>query len=90
MLHVLVSCVGNFVNCFPNGRHVLSSSTSLVIAMKLALKELAHAAFWKPKATDTHSEYVILTAFPLQQWLHERVSVLRCRYIVFLVSIAFL
>jgi hypothetical protein len=25
-----------------------------------------------PKATNTHSEYVILNAFPLQQWLHER------------------
>ena len=26
------------------------------------------------KAIDTHSEYVILVAFPLQQWLHERAS----------------
>ena len=31
-------------------------------------------ACWIPKATDTHSEYVILIAFPLQQWLQERVS----------------
>jgi hypothetical protein len=31
-------------------------------------------ACWMPKATDTHSEYVILIAFPLQQWLHENVS----------------
>ena len=28
-------------------------------------------ACWIPKATDTHSEYVTLIAFPLQQWLHE-------------------
>jgi hypothetical protein len=28
-----------------------------------------------PKATNTHSEYVLLIAFLLQQWLHERVSV---------------
>jgi len=28
------------------------------------------------KGTDTHSEYVILIAFPLQQWLHERASTL--------------
>ena len=28
------------------------------------------------KATNTHSEYVIIIAFPLQQWLHERASVL--------------
>ena len=33
------------------------------------------------KATDKHSEYVILIAFPLQQWLHERSSVLRYTYI---------
>jgi hypothetical protein len=30
------------------------------------------------KATNTHSEYVILIAFPLQQWLHERASMLGC------------
>ena len=33
-------------------------------------------ACWITKATDTHSEYVTLTAFPLQQKLHERVSML--------------
>ena len=32
---------------------------------------------WIPKATDTHSEYVILIAFPLQQLLRESPSVLR-------------
>ena len=34
-------------------------------------------ARWAPKATNTHSEYVILIAFPLQQRLHERASLLR-------------
>ena len=34
-------------------------------------------ACWTTKATDTHSEYVILIVFPLQQCLHERASVLR-------------
>jgi len=29
---------------------------------------------WILKATNTHSQYVILIAFPLQQWLHERLS----------------
>jgi len=33
-----------------------------------------------PKATNAHSEYVILTAFALQQWLHERTSILRYVY----------
>jgi len=33
------------------------------------------------KATDTHPQYVILTAFPLQHWLHERASLLSFTYI---------
>jgi len=33
-------------------------------------------ACWIPKATDTHSECVMFIAFPLQQWLFERVSML--------------
>ena len=32
---------------------------------------------WIIKDTDTHSEYVIYTVFPLQQWLHELASLLR-------------
>jgi len=39
-------------------------------------------ACWIPKAIDTHSEYVILTAFPLQQRLLERYSLWRYTYIV--------
>jgi len=31
-----------------------------------------HIACWIPKATNTLSEYVILIAFPLQQWSHDR------------------
>jgi hypothetical protein len=42
-------------------------------------------AWWIPKATNTHSQYVILIAFPLQQWLHERASILRYTYIACLV-----
>jgi hypothetical protein len=38
-------------------------------------------ACWKTKAEDTHLEYVILIAFPRQQRLHERVSMLRYTYI---------
>ena len=30
-----------------------------------------------PKVTNTHTEYVTLIAFPPQQWLHERASLLR-------------
>ena len=28
------------------------------------------------KATDTHTEYLILIVFPRQRWLHERATVL--------------
>jgi len=38
-------------------------------------------ACWIPEPTNAHSEYVILIAFPLQQWLHERASMLRYTYI---------
>jgi len=34
-------------------------------------------ACWILKATNTHSQYVILIAFPLQQPLHEGASALR-------------
>jgi hypothetical protein len=38
-------------------------------------------ACYKTKATDTHSKYVIFIAFPLQQWLSERASMLHYTYI---------
>jgi len=34
-------------------------------------------ACWIINATDMHSEYVTLNAFPWQQWLRERASMLR-------------
>jgi hypothetical protein len=40
---------------------------------------------WVTKLTDTHSVYVILIAFPLQQWLHERTLILRYTYTACLV-----
>jgi hypothetical protein len=46
-------------------------------------------ARWITKTTNTHTdtEYVILIAFPRQQWLHERTSMLRLTYIACFVSI---
>jgi len=32
-------------------------------------------ACWITEATNTHSQYVILFVFPLQQWLHEGTSI---------------
>ena len=46
-------------------------------------------ACWIPKATNTHSQHTILTAFPLQQWLHARSSMLRHMYIACLVQTGF-
>jgi hypothetical protein len=43
-------------------------------------------ACWIPKDTNTHSEYVILIAFPGQQMLRERASMLRYMYIGCVVS----
>jgi len=40
-----------------------------------------HCACWITKATDTDWEYVMLIAFPWQQWSCERVSLL-CFYII--------
>ena len=40
---------------------------------------------WITKATSTLSEYVIFIAFPLQQWLEESASKLRCTHIACLV-----
>jgi len=41
---------------------------------------------WIPKATNADTGCVILIAFPLQQWLHERPSVFRYTYIAYEVS----
>jgi hypothetical protein len=44
-------------------------------------------ACWIPKATNIHSEPVILIVFPLQQWLHESAPILCYTYIDRLVGI---
>jgi hypothetical protein len=45
-------------------------------------------ACWILKATIAHSEYVVLIAFLLQQWLHERASMLQYAYTACLVKTA--
>ena len=46
---------------------------------------LMRVACWVLKATDIHSEHVILITFPVQQWLHECASMLRYAYVAYLV-----
>jgi len=40
-------------------------------------------ACWIPKATDTHSDYLMLIDFQQHQWLRERVSVFRYTQFVY-------
>ena len=48
---------------------------------------MAHAHFVLAKATNPHSEYVIIIPFPMQQWLREPDSLLRYTYAAYLVSL---
>jgi hypothetical protein len=41
--------------------------------------------FWKTMTRDTHSEYILIIAFPLQKSLRNRASMLRYTYIACLV-----
>jgi hypothetical protein len=45
---------------------------------------------WIPKSTNKHSEYVILIAFPLQQWLNGCVSMFCDTYIFYLAIFNFI
>ena len=40
-----------------------------------------YIACWLPRATNTHSEPVITIAFPLQQWMDKRASILSYKYL---------
>ena len=77
-----VSCSVSFLpKCVPFMRHGTArqaTDDSVIRRMRVAC--------WITKATGTHSEYVIFFAFPLRQRLRERVLILRCTYIVFLVD----
>ena len=44
-------------------------------------------AYWIPKATNTHSEYVTLIVFPPQEWIRERATISRYTYTVSLPTI---
>ena len=47
---------------------------------QMAIRHM-HFACWITKATDRHPEYITLIAFPPQQCLHERASLLNFTYI---------
>jgi hypothetical protein len=43
-------------------------------------------SLWVLEATNTHSQYVKVTAFPLQEWVHERSSLASYTYIACVVT----
>ena len=55
------------------GTHTQTKDDNIIRRMRIAC--------WITNATDTHLEYVTLIAFPRQQWLCERASMLRYTYI---------
>jgi hypothetical protein len=52
--------------------------------LQMAVRRICFVC-WITKGTNTHSEYVILIALPLQQWFEELASMLRYTCIVSLV-----
>jgi hypothetical protein len=70
-------------------RHLLAlAGVHHFVDIRIRIKARPQMTIWRmrvvccmPKSTSTHSEYVILIAFPLQQWLYERDSLLRYTYI---------
>jgi hypothetical protein len=46
-----------------------------------SIAPLKHIAFWVSKATNTHSEYVVLIGVPLQQWFYENPPIFRYTYV---------
>ena len=67
-----------FGNFFPENRAVYEKIWKYIVEWdkpQMAIWRL-RIACWITKATNTHSQYAILIAFPQQQRLHERASML--------------
>jgi len=60
-----------------NGRAGQAADENIIRRMRISCRI--------SETTNIHSECVIHIAFPLQHWLHERVSILCYTYITFLV-----
>jgi hypothetical protein len=68
-----------FNNFFPQNRAVYEIVWKYVVEPDRPHMTMWRMRFacWMTNAADTHSEYVTVIAFPPQQWLHERASMLR-------------
>jgi hypothetical protein len=74
-----------FNNIFPKIVSFMSNVKKYATAGKSTdynIMQRIRIVCWLNKATNIHSEYVILITFSLHQCLYERTSVLRCTYIV--------
>ena len=82
--HILCS-----INFFSQSRAVYEITWNNVVEsdrLQTTIRRV-RIACWIPEAIYTHSEYVIIMAFPLQQWLHKRASMLSYTYIAILVTL---
>jgi uncharacterized MnhB-related membrane protein len=76
--YCICCCEGGGSNCLRN------ISAYIILHYIVTILHLLLAC-WKPKATNTQSECIILTDFTLQQWLHERAAMLHYTSIAYLV-----
>ena len=74
----------NHAVCEKTWKNVVESDRQQVAMWRMRF------ALWIPKTKYTHSEYVMLIAFPLQQRLHERAVMLRYTYIACIVIIQYI
>jgi hypothetical protein len=71
-----------FDNCFSGSRAVREIMWKNYVERdrpQMTLWQM-RITYWISKATNAHSHCVILIAFPRQQWLHERASMLSYTY----------
>jgi hypothetical protein len=76
-----------FINFFFENRNVFYLRRNNFIELdrpQMTIRRMLIAC-WISKATKTHSDYVILIVFLLQQWLHERTLMLHSTHIASLV-----
>jgi hypothetical protein len=75
------NCVIYEINVEKHDRVRQTTYFSTLWHMHFSILWRMHIACWITKVTDTHSEYVILIASPLQQWFRKHILMLCSTYI---------
>ena len=65
------------VLCFRKSCRVMYKNTVERVTTEVTIWRMRIAGSLRLQ-THTHTQYVVLTVFPLQQWLHEHAPMLRC------------